>query len=393
MGRVMILFILLLVGVSYCIDLKTAVEKALSYYPLLKALQEEKKGIEGKALLYKSYLNPNLSVEVGNLGTSKESISSNPLYKISYLQPLLLYPLATQTKEAVSYEISAFDERIAQEKNALKGEVYLAFYSALYKKELLNIAKENYSISQEIYQFVRKLFDLGETTKLELFRAERELKLAKSELDLADNDLKIALERLSLITGSSVEDVEGKLDELNQMKEINFEEIPQIKQYSYMIKSTKASVQVEKTLSKPQLSIEVIGEKVSQNQYGIRLGFSATLPVFYRREGEIMQLSRKVSSLENLRQLELMKAKSQYKQLLSRYQTLVRQVQEIDRFMLAQAKEELSLALKSYRLKTISALELYDTKRRYIQLVKYRADLLMQAHQEYAGYISLGGQL
>jgi len=389
----MIFLVLLFVGISYCIDLKTAVEKALSYHPSLKALEEEKKGIEGKVLLYKSYLNPTLSVEIGNLGTSKESISSNPLYRLSYLQPLLLYPLATQTKEVVGYELSAFDQRIAQEKNALKSEVYLAFYSALHKKELLNIAKENYSISQEIYQFVRKLFDLGETTKLELFRAERELKLAENELHLAESDLRMALGRLSLLTGSNVEDVEGKLDELKQMEEINFEEIPQVKQYSYMIKSIQASVQVEKTLAKPQLSIEVLSEKVSQNQYGIRLGFSATLPVFYRREGEIIQLSAKASSLENLRQLELMKAKNQYKQLFSRYQTLIKQVQDIDGFMLAQAKEELSLALKSYRLKTISALELYDTKRRYIQLVKYRADLLMQAHQEYAGYISLGGQL
>ncbi|WP_340690198.1 TolC family protein [Hydrogenobacter thermophilus] len=389
----MMLFLLLLVGVSYGLDLMGAIEMALSFYPSLKALEEERKGIEGKSLLYKSYLNPTLGIEMGNFGTSKDGVRSNPIYRLSYSQPILIYPLGSLIREAVRYESSAFEERIAQERNSLKGEVYLAFYSALYRKDLLSIAQENYQISYDVYSFVKKLFDLGEVTKLELFRAERELDLAKTELELARSDYQNALKKLSLFVGEEVKEVEGSLEHLRDMKVIKVEELPQIRQYNYLIKSVKTSIEVERTLAKPQLSTEVLGEKVSESEYGFRIGFSATLPVFYRREGEILQLSSYARSLERLRDLERMKAESEYHRLLKRYQAIKDEVRKINDELLTRSREELSLAIKSYRLRTITALELSDTKRRYIQLLRYRSDLLMQAHEEYAKYLSLGGEL
>ncbi len=389
----MILLLLLVLGLSYGMDLKTAIDKAVSSHPSIRALEEELKGFEGRSITYRSYLNPTVGVEVGNFGTSKDGVSSNPIYRVSYSQPLLIYPIGKLSKEVVRYETEAFKERISQEKNTLRGEVYSAFYSVLYRKELLNIAQENYRISQDLYKFTKKLFELGEITKLELFRVERELDLAKTELELANTDLRNALQRLSFLVGEEVRDVEGSLQDLPPMKEINPENLPQVKQYEYMIRSAKANIDLEKTLAKPQVSVEAIGEKVSQHEYGARVALSATLPLFYKREGEIIQLSAKVRSLESYRSLELKRAKSEYERLLSRYEALKREINNVESFMIPKLREELSLALKSYRLRTITSLELSDTKRRYLQLLRYRADLLMQAHEEYARYLSLGGEL
>jgi hypothetical protein len=87
------LFAIILFSFSFGIDLKTAVENALEYSPSIKALREEQKSFEGKALTYRSFLNPSVGVSFGNFGTSKEGFNKNPLYGISYSQPILLYPL------------------------------------------------------------------------------------------------------------------------------------------------------------------------------------------------------------------------------------------------------------------------------------------------------------
>jgi outer membrane protein TolC len=389
----MILLFLLLIGVSYGIELSEAVNKALSYYPSLKALEEERRGIEGKALFYRSYLNPTVGLELGNFGTSKDGVRSSPIYKFSYSQPVLIYPLSSFLKEAVKQELSAFDEGIAQERNAIVGDVYLAFYTTLYKRELLRIAEEDYQTSQDIYSFVKKLFDLGEITKLDLFRAERELDIAKTELELAKSDYQSAIRRLSLFLNEDVKDLDGSIEDLRDMKALQFENLPQVKRYEYLVKSTKANIQVERTLAKPQLSVDILAEKVSQSEYGFRAGFSVSLPIFYKRQAEIIQLSSQARSLERLKELEKIKTQIEYERLVKRYETIKSEVKRIDDTLLVKAREELSLAMKSYRLRTITSLELSETKRRYIQLLRYRLDLLMQAHEAYSRYLSLGGQL
>jgi len=191
----MIIALLLLIQVCYAIDLRGAIDRALEHYPSLKALKEESVKFKGKAMTYRSYLNPSLEVEVGNFGTAKESVKTNPIYSLSYSQPLSIYPIGKSFKNMVDYEEKAFLERMEQEKSLLISEVYLAYYMALYRKELLKVAQENYKISQELHSFIKRLFELGETTKLEVFRSERELDLARVELEMAQRDYENALKK------------------------------------------------------------------------------------------------------------------------------------------------------------------------------------------------------
>ena len=54
----MIIALLLLIQVCYAIDLRGVIDRALEYYPSLKALKEESVKFKGKAMTYRSYLNP-----------------------------------------------------------------------------------------------------------------------------------------------------------------------------------------------------------------------------------------------------------------------------------------------------------------------------------------------
>ncbi len=387
------LLLLLFVSLSFALDLRTALEKALSSYPELEALREEEKAIRAKALGYREYLNPTLTLEVGNFGTSTESASKNPIRKLSYSQPLLVYPLRELSSKVVDAELSAFEQKVNQAKNRVKAQTYLAFYQALYKRELLRIAEEDYRISEELYRFVKRLYDLGETTKLDYEKAQRELELSKRELEVARLEYEKALAELSLYTNQEVSELEGSLEELRSMEDIQPEQTPQVRYYELATESLRRSVELEKTLAKPQPSVELSAEKVSDYSYGLRFALSSTLPLFYKREVQVLQLTSQMGSLSRLKDLELRKTRLELKKVKKSYELLKEQINRIDQREIPLAKEELALALKSYRLRVITQLELSDVKRRYIQLLRQRAELLFMAHQEYAQYLALGGRL
>jgi hypothetical protein len=87
-----------------------------------------------------------------------------------------------------------------------------------------------------------------------------------------------------------VQEVEGSIEELRDLEPLNPEDTPQVRYYQLAIDSVRKNIELEKLYAKPQVSIELLGEKVADREYGYRLSVSTTLPFFYRREGEITQL-------------------------------------------------------------------------------------------------------
>jgi len=130
----------------------------------------------------------------------------------------------------------------------------------------LRIAQENLKLSEELYNFIKRLYELGETTKLELFRAERELQTAKTELELARVDYQNALRSLSSFVGREVQGVEGRIEELRDLEPLNPEDTPQVRYYQLAIDGVRKNIELEKLYAKPQVSIELLGEKVADKE-------------------------------------------------------------------------------------------------------------------------------
>ncbi|MEO0160340.1 MAG: TolC family protein [candidate division WOR-3 bacterium] len=125
----------------------------------------------------------------------------------------------------------------------------------------------------------------------------------------------------------------------------------------------------------------------------LRYNFNLSIPIFYRRQSEISELTSQKRSIEKLKELEELKLERDFQIIRQRYTKLVEEIKKIEENTLKRTKEELSLAEKSYKLRVITLLELLDAKRRYIEIQKYRLLLIMQAHQEYSNYLKIGGEL
>ncbi len=386
----LIVLFLALFSSSFALDLRDAINLSTENNPYLKGLPAERLSYEGKRLSYRSGLNPSLSVEVGNFGTSKEGFSKAPLYGITYSQPLSYPSLFKKAGEVHSLQNKALDYRIDFEKNRLAQEVYLLFYNALYMQELLKVLEEELKLQREIRDFVERSFKLGETTRLELLRSQRELELLEGERRIAQARYRALLEELSTMVGRPVESLEGSFS-LPQWKDLQLEEMPLFAYYRTLLQSYSKQADIERLLSRPTYSVSLTAEKVADREYGFRVGLVVGLPVFYARQGELLELKAQERLLfaeaENQRQ----KALAQLRSAKLQFEQIKAEIENIENRLLPQAQRELELALKSYKLRTITLLELSQTRKSYYDLLKRRLELLLQAHTEYAKGIAYGG--
>ncbi len=387
-GRKVVCCLLFLFSFGFSETLEEVLSFAVENSPTLKALQAERLLIEGKRLSYRSNLNPELSVEFGNFSTSKESYTKSPLYHIGYNQPLPLYGILKKADSLYRVEEKAFKYRFEAQKRQLMAEIYRLFYRALYKKELLELSKEALNFQKELFNFVERSYRLGEASKLEFLKAKREYQMAVSSFELAKAEYEASLKELSSLVGKDIKDVEGSC-QIPHLKELM--ETPLLSYYEEINKAIGKELQIEKALSMPQMSVSLVAEKVADREYGLRVGISSTLPFFYKRQAEVLNLLSKREVLMAEKENYLRRLEYEVKAIKLKLEEIKKQLDKIDTELLPEAKQELELALKSYRLRVITLPELYLTRQSYQELLKKRLELLLMAHEEKAKYVELGG--
>ncbi|MCS7171718.1 MAG: TolC family protein [Aquificaceae bacterium] len=388
-----LVFMVLTPFLSYALSLESALELAVGRSYVLKALEAEKLALEGKLLTHRESLNPSFAFSLGNLGTSKESFSRSPLYNISYSQPLPYPEMFNKARQVRAFELKSLEERMQVERARLMGEVYRAFFTALYYKELLSLMQEELKLQEELKTFVERSFRLGEASRLELLRAERDYFLLLSELELIRPLYHTALKELSALAGEEVKEIEGSLRTLRPFVPLEVEALPHIRQYERALEVVNRSLELENILARPRVRLELLTEKVSDREYGVRVGLSSDLPLFYARQGEKLMLISHRETLTATKSAQLLDIRSKLDGIKARYSELERQLKALEDSIIPKAQEELNLALKSYRLRVIGLLEFSEVRRSYYGLLKKRLELLKNLHEEFAKYVVLGGGL
>ncbi|WP_457640522.1 TolC family protein [Persephonella sp.] len=389
--RYILALLLSIYTVSYSETIEEIINYVLENSPQLKAYQYEAKTVEGNIKSAEALPNPELYLEFGRLYSQSEGGFN--VTELSIYQPLKLWGIRKNAIEEAILKKNAFETLFNYRKRELLGEVYKGFYKALYYKEILKIKEKELKLANSVYRFVKSSYELGEDTRLNLYRAEKDLKLAQIELKQAEADYKTQLKTLSYLVGKDIKNVSGELTKLKEIPEININDLPEIKYLNNLIKSIDKSIEVQKGLSKPQLGIQfTAGEDAAElGKYEFGIGISATLPVFYRNQGEILKLVyQKRSYISNLKQKKLMYS-SKFQSIKNKYSALNSQLKDIDTEIIPSLSKALSLGEKSFKLRAITLFELSDIRKQYIQALLYRAKVLYELHTTYGEYIKLGG--
>ncbi|MDQ7055319.1 MAG: TolC family protein [Persephonella sp.] len=347
---------LLMFSISRGETLQEVLDYALKNSPQIKAKIYEAKESEGEIKSAEAFPNPEAYIQFGRLYSQSESGFN--LTELSIHQPLKLWGTRKNAVEEALLKREAARLQLQFYRNQIAGNIYKKFYETLYSKHLLQINKQSYNLSKSVYQLVKKSYQLGEETKLNLLRAEKELKLSQIELKQAENLYTAKLKELSALAGKDIKDVEGDFSKLTDFKDFSIRELPEIRYLEKISQSIDRAIQVQKGLSKPQIGVEFIaGEDAAElGKYEFGIGLTATVPVFYRKQGEIIKLiNRKKSILSEKKQKELIYS-SKIQNLKSRYFLLKKQLIEIDSQIIPSMEDALKLATESYRMRAITLL-------------------------------------
>ncbi|NPB07091.1 MAG: TolC family protein [Aquificae bacterium] len=386
------LVLLLLVSLSFGVTLDEALKKALEKNLYLKALRQELKAFEGRKRAARALENPELNFESGFVYTSDGSGPQGRfLYLAELAQPLPLWGVRSRRLAVVeAQELAAKEELRGAEKETL-GRVYEAFAEALYRKELLRIAREELKLAFELERFVEKAYELGGATLLDYLRAKRERRLVQTDLKLAEKDYRRALKELSALLAEKVDGVEGRLESVKPLKPFKPSNSPLVRRWAFKEEELKRAVKLERALAKPPLSVGLLVEDAGA-YYGLRLTFSSRLPLFYRRQGEILEKTALLEGVRLKRRNAEYRLKLELESLKDRYAVLKKELEFFEKELLPGAEEELEVALRGFRLGTVSFFELIDARRRYYELLRRRAELYRGLHGLYARFIALGGE-
>ncbi len=387
-------FLLLLsfVSLGFGIGIEEAIRIALEKNPTLKALEEERRTFEGMEKSATAFPNPEIRLESGYLTTDKDSSPKGKAFNLlEFDQPLPLWGVRPKAKAVISQERKVFENVALARKRELISSVYRTFYRALTKKEMLRIWEENLKISEEVEKFVQKAYSMGEVTRLELLRARREKDFALLKARLARAEYRATLEELSGLLGEDVKEVKGSLLELPSLTRVELENLPTLRAILGRIEALDRRIELERALARPWVKAGFVIEDSEEGYYGLRGALSFNLPVFYRRQGEILQHVYAKRALREHFKAQKLLLSSRLRSMETRLSVLKEELRKLESSIIPQAEEELKIALKSYQLRVITLLELSDVKRRYYELLLNRAELFGSLHEVYSEFIELGG--
>ncbi len=387
-----VVIILSLAGLGFGISVDEAMRLALERNLQLKAMEERAGIFEGLEKSALAFGNPEINFESGFLTTSRGGGPRERFLNLLELsQPIPLWGTRQKGASVVNKQREAFMEEYESLKREILGDVYRRFYEALYRKEVVKVWKESLRTARELEEFIESSYRLGDTTELEVFRVKRERGLAEVRLKVAEANYEGSLKELSALLNTEVESVEGELKSLKDVSDFSVEKLPQVKRFKKLIESLDRQIELEKALAKPSLSAGVIVEDSESGYYGLRAVISTEVPLLYRRQGEILQsVYRKQSLAREMDAVEL-ELRKRLESIKLRYKALVKELDRFERELIPQAGKELELAVKSYRLRAITLLELSDVRNRYYELLISRAELLREIHNIYAEFVSIGG--
>ena len=386
------LLVVLLIGLSFGISLEEAIQETLRNSPKLKAWEERIKAFKGMKRSATAFPNPSFRFESGFITTDNGMGSVGKfLYLLEYNQRLPLWGVRDKRKGIVEELEKAFLYEYESEKRKLVGMVYKSFYRAVYLKSRHKLMEANYNLSRELEKFVERAYELGQASKLELLRAKRERRLAEAKLRVEKSLYFSQLKELGALIGKEVKDVEGDIGMIPQIYPLNIEELPQIKAIDHKVKALEKEIVLLKALAKPSVSGGFVIEDSEEGYYGLRASIEIELPIFYRKEGEIIEKRFRGKAL--IRDLEARKIElsAQVKAILERIKALKTSIQDLEREAIPEAEKELALALKGYREGIVSLFELTDVKRRYYEVLLERLNLLFELHKNYAEFVEIGG--
>jgi len=356
------------------------VELALAKNPVVSSAEGQIEQQRGQQTAAGAYPNPTVTGYTGH-GELRDSGSANigpslnrqslAEYNMTVGQPVEWPAMRAARQRVADLGLATANASMSETRLNLTAQVKVAFYDLVLTQQDAMLARRNFDIVEGVARIVKARVKSGEAPQFESIKAEVEVLKARQQVARADNAVRINRVMVDTLTGGALGSsfaVQG--DFMGVPKELHIEGLmarmmdqhPTIQRLLKSVEQSDWKVEFERQSRLPTVTLSggfwrELGREAFQG------GLSVPLPLWYRRQGEI------VSSLGAKRreESELLRTRNELaKSVYQHYQdvrTTAELIEVFDKGLLKQAQEALRLAQFSFQQGASSLLDVLDAQR------------------------------
>ncbi|MBX9896235.1 MAG: TolC family protein [Nitrosomonas sp.] len=366
------------------LTLRDAVNLALLHNPELAAFSKEIRALEGATLQAGLLRNPELMVNVENLGNiqklsgdinSSESVSKEIVQQLTTIRVSQLFELGG--KRAARVNAASLGEELAAKDYETRRVEMIArvanvFTEVLAAQERFRLAEETMQVAQNVVNTVTKRVLGGKVPPIEETRVKVGLSTTRIELEQAQRDLTSARKRLALLWNSSFPQFNKALGNLEsliappnfQALETRILDNPMALRAMKNIEHRKALVEVQQTRRIPDLTLNagVVHHALLGGSTAVA-GLMVPLPLFDRNQGNLKEAYERVDKAVDEQTAMELRLKTELAQSYEAMSAAWNEINILRDEVLPGAKDAFNVTRRGYELGKFGLLELLDAQR------------------------------
>ncbi len=360
---------------------------ALESSPQVLAARDQSKAIKGQLSTARAIPNPEFEVGTGQQRSVSGSLTVGNVSSWSVTQPLdMPYNRYPRVNAAEANLRSAEATRVAFEIETI-AKVQQRFYELMRREAEAKASEEDLSLTKQIRERMQLRYDVGETARFELIRAQTEFLNAQITAESGKLRIEQARSQLRQVVGhmlpanyavvSEQPQVE-KLPPLNILLSEIQAQSPELQKAKADVEASESRLSFEKNSRLPRLAIKA--SQYNDPNFTDRLyGLQISIPIWDFKVGQVAEAEANASKAKNQLNAQSQSLDQQLETAYKLYQMASYQVKVLDQEVVQLAASAQRIAEVSYRYGERGMLEYLDAQRTFRaarnDLIKARFDL------------------
>lgn len=368
-------------------SLEQLIQLALTSNPRILAARDQAAVAVGQLRSAKAVPNPQFEFNTGQQRSVTGPLTTGNVSSWSVTQPLdMPYTRFPRVDAAEANARAAEATRVAFEVEAI-ANVHMRFYELLRRESEARAANEDLDLTKQIRDRMQLRYDVGETARFELIRAQTEF--LNAQITAESSKLRIEQARgllrqtvgHQLAVNFALAAHSQKANELPPLETLLNEvrnQSPELQKAKAHVESTQSKLSFEKNSRLPNLAVKA--QQYNDPNFKDRLyGLVVTIPIWDFRGGQIAEAEANASKAKNEFNAQTQSLEQQMQSAYKLYLIASYQTQILDQEVVQLAASAQRIAEISYRFGERGMLEYLDAQRTFRaarnDLIKARFDL------------------
>jgi cobalt-zinc-cadmium efflux system outer membrane protein len=322
--------------------------------------------------------NPEIELLTGRNHARLPGTAAGSASSLSILQPIERPALRGARVQAAEAALEGTQASAAGFTLELLAELKRRYYAALHSTAVLQAAREDLALADQIRERVNVRVDSGEAPRFELVRADTEqlnarraLRAAELRVSQARHELRRLVgprlpERFELAADTSEPPLGAAPQPPELMRAALLEHHPELQAARAEVRAAQARLALERQQRLPSFALRA-GIDREPDLQSRRLGVVMSVPLFDRRAGPIAEAEAELQRLSWALADRELQLTQQLESAWQQYQIAAAQVGALENGILRQAESAMRIAEAAYRSGERGILEWLDTQRAFRQ--------------------------